>query len=255
MKLNQLAAATEVPVSSIKFYLREGLLPPGEKLNATTARYGDHHKDRLELIKVLRHAVGLSLEQVRPVIAAVDDVERVNAVELMGAVQTAVLNSLDARGSSTGDDAVPAAPSSTDDVADGAAGQQERAKGESAQVTAREVVTAMGWPEGTGESMAALDRELGRMAGWGMAPCLDTAMLYARAASMVAAHQIRATRRQAEQHGSTARDDGSVNRDRMAGYVALGVYSDSQLLLRLVAVAQGAHAQLDAPHNEREQKP
>ena len=49
----------------------------------------------------------------------------------------------------------------------------------------------MGWLSGTNESMLALDQELHRMALWGLAPHLDSALVYARAVDAVAAHQPR----------------------------------------------------------------
>ena len=35
MKISELSAATDVPVATLKYYLREGLLPPGEALSRT----------------------------------------------------------------------------------------------------------------------------------------------------------------------------------------------------------------------------
>ena len=73
MRLHQLAAAVDLPVTSVKHHLREGLLPPGEKVNATTARCGEDHVQRLELIRELRRVVGMGTEDHRQ--AAVREVE------------------------------------------------------------------------------------------------------------------------------------------------------------------------------------
>ena len=88
MRLHQLAAAVDLPVTSVKHYLREGLLPPGEKLNATTARYGPGHVQRLELIRDLRRVVGMGTEGIRQVVSAV---ESDPPLRMMGRVQTLVL--------------------------------------------------------------------------------------------------------------------------------------------------------------------
>lgn len=72
MRLHQLAAAVDLPVTSVKHHLREGLLPPGEKVNATTARCGEAHVQRLELIRELRRVVGMGTEGIRQVVAAVE---------------------------------------------------------------------------------------------------------------------------------------------------------------------------------------
>lgn len=68
----QLSEATGVTVPSIKFYLREGLLPPGERTSANQATYGDEHVARLRFIRALIDVGGLSVATARDVLAAVD---------------------------------------------------------------------------------------------------------------------------------------------------------------------------------------
>lgn len=243
MKLKDLVEITGVPASSIKFYLRHELLHPGEKLNATTARYGYEHVERLELIKALRQVIGLSLEQCARVVTAVDATETVTTVALMGQVQTVVQEFL---GESPG-------PSSSEEggvggTEDGAV-RADAPLSQSTRLTADDIVDAMGWLSGTDESMVALDQELHRMALWGLAPRLDSALVYARAVDAVAAHQLRIARdrrgleewQRMTDRGGTSGDE-SVSRDQLAMYVALGVYSYSRFLLKLLAVAQGSHA-------------
>ena len=53
MCMSELAAASGLPVATVKFYLREGLLPPGEATGATRARYDETHVKRLRLIRAL----------------------------------------------------------------------------------------------------------------------------------------------------------------------------------------------------------
>jgi len=64
MRLAELARTAAVPRSTIKFYLREGLLPAGEPQAKNQATYGPKHVERLELIRALREVAGLSLEVV-----------------------------------------------------------------------------------------------------------------------------------------------------------------------------------------------
>jgi DNA-binding transcriptional MerR regulator len=76
MWMSDLAAASGLPVATVKFYLREGLLPPGEATGATRARYDESHVRRLRLIRALTEVAGLRLEAVRAVLDAVDDEDR-----------------------------------------------------------------------------------------------------------------------------------------------------------------------------------
>ena len=73
MWMSELAAASGLPVATVKFYLREGLLPPGEATGATRARYDETHVKRLRLIRALTEVGGLRLDAVRAVLEALDD--------------------------------------------------------------------------------------------------------------------------------------------------------------------------------------
>ncbi|MFF0743617.1 MerR family transcriptional regulator [Streptomyces sp. NPDC004111] len=64
---------TGVAVPTIKFYVREGLLPAGELTSPNQASYGDAHERRLRLIRAMLGAGGLSLARIREVLAVVDD--------------------------------------------------------------------------------------------------------------------------------------------------------------------------------------
>ncbi|NNM44633.1 MerR family transcriptional regulator [Knoellia koreensis] len=70
MWLSELASRGGVSVATAKYYLREGLVPPGEAVGATRARYDQSHVDRLRLVRALVDVAGLSLDQVRDVLAA-----------------------------------------------------------------------------------------------------------------------------------------------------------------------------------------
>jgi len=73
MRISALAAATGLPVATVKFYLREGLLHPGVATSATQATYDESHVRRLRLIRALTGAVGLSVQQARTILHLVDD--------------------------------------------------------------------------------------------------------------------------------------------------------------------------------------
>lgn len=70
--LSALSRDTGISVATIKFYLREGLLPPGEKIGPRQAIYGEEHRRRLRLIRVLVDIRGLSLKETRALIRAID---------------------------------------------------------------------------------------------------------------------------------------------------------------------------------------
>src|SRR5262245_3994370 len=75
MKISELSRRSGVPIASIKYFLREGLLPAGQATAATLAEYGEAHIQRLRLIKALTTVGGLSIAAARDVLAAVDGAE------------------------------------------------------------------------------------------------------------------------------------------------------------------------------------
>lgn len=73
MRMSELARRSAVPVPTIKYYLREGLLPAGTATSATQASYGEAHLARLRLIRVLREIGQVPVAAVGAVLAAIDD--------------------------------------------------------------------------------------------------------------------------------------------------------------------------------------
>jgi DNA-binding transcriptional MerR regulator len=73
MRISELARHSGVPVATIKFYLREGLLPKGEATSATRAEYTGAHLRRLRLVRALVEVGDLPLSRVRAVLRVVDD--------------------------------------------------------------------------------------------------------------------------------------------------------------------------------------
>ena len=68
----ELSTTSDVPVATIKYYLREKLLPAGESETANQARYDSTHLDRLRLIRALIEVGGLSVASARSVLEVID---------------------------------------------------------------------------------------------------------------------------------------------------------------------------------------
>ncbi|HEY3480021.1 MAG TPA: MerR family transcriptional regulator, partial [Streptomyces sp.] len=81
----ELSAESGVPVATVKYYLREGLLPAGERTSPNQARYSPAHVQRLRLIKALTEVGGLPLASVGAVLSAIDGGDTPH--ETMGVVQ------------------------------------------------------------------------------------------------------------------------------------------------------------------------
>ncbi len=153
MRISELSRTTGVPLPTVKYYLREGLLPAGRATAATQAEYDDEHVHRLRLVRALADVGGLPLAAVRAVLQAVD----AGPEDRMRAVGTA-------------HEALPPAPDRST--------PPERA---------RDVVAALGWtvdPESSAlyRLQAALDATL----SLGVGPSEERFATYAQAALLVA---------------------------------------------------------------------
>ncbi|WP_457028240.1 MerR family transcriptional regulator [Kitasatospora sp. P5_F3] len=73
MRISELSRRSGVPVATIKYYLREELLPAGVATSATQAEYDDHHLRRLRLARALIAVRGLSVSTTREVLRALDE--------------------------------------------------------------------------------------------------------------------------------------------------------------------------------------
>jgi DNA-binding transcriptional MerR regulator len=73
MWMAELSSRSGLPVPTIKYYLRAGLLHPGQSVGATRASYDESHLRRLRLIRALTDVARLSLDVVSQVLSAVDD--------------------------------------------------------------------------------------------------------------------------------------------------------------------------------------
>lgn len=68
MRISDLSRRSGVPTSTIKFYIRESLVPAGLRSQRNQATYDEEHLKRLDLIRALREVAHLPLEVVREVI-------------------------------------------------------------------------------------------------------------------------------------------------------------------------------------------
>ncbi|WP_051386115.1 MerR family transcriptional regulator [Actinokineospora inagensis] len=93
MRIGELSKRTGVAVPTIKYYLREGLLPPGERTSPNQARYDDGHVQRLRLVRALIDVGGLSVAKVQEILATVDSPDD-DIDKRLGAMQRAVLPAL-----------------------------------------------------------------------------------------------------------------------------------------------------------------
>ncbi len=88
MRISELSTRSSVPVPTIKYYLREGLVPEGVRSSPTQAEYDDVHLQRLRVIRALVGS-GVSVAETRKVLAALDD-PPADAHNLLGAAHAAV---------------------------------------------------------------------------------------------------------------------------------------------------------------------
>ena len=70
MRISELAAVTGVPVHTLKYYLREGLLMPGESTSRTRAEYGAEHVERVRLVRALVEHGGVGISGAHSILRA-----------------------------------------------------------------------------------------------------------------------------------------------------------------------------------------
>lgn len=72
MRISELSEQTGVPVPTIKYYLREGLLPEGDKRTPRLTEYDDRHVRRLELLRILRDVGDVPVDGLKRLVAATE---------------------------------------------------------------------------------------------------------------------------------------------------------------------------------------
>ncbi|GGS00270.1 MerR family transcriptional regulator [Streptomyces nojiriensis] len=177
MRIGELSRRTGVPVPTIKYYVREGLLPPGELSSPNQASYDDGHERRLRLIRALLEVGGLSVAAIGDVLVAIDDKER-PVHKLLGAAAQRL---------------VPA-------YGDG--GSHDDAEAVLARERVARLIEARGWCIQPGnkaaDALAAALASLARVGHGSFAELLDD---YADAAERVARVDLEYTARHADREG------------------------------------------------------
>lgn len=154
MRISELSARSGLPVGTIKFYLREGLLPAGRRTSRTTAEYDDAHLERLRLVRALGDPGGLDLAAIRRVLAAIDTPDP-RRIDVLATAQDALLGAGDKdadEGTTEDTTAEGAAPAPGGEAA--TAGAAPPASGDDAR--ARAWARSRGWITPPGD--AALHR-------------------------------------------------------------------------------------------------
>jgi DNA-binding transcriptional MerR regulator len=93
MRIAELSRRSGVPLPTIKYYVREGLLRPGELTSPNQAQYGEEHLRRLKLIRALVDVGDLSIAETRDVLASIDSPGK-TLHETLGKAQHAVTPTL-----------------------------------------------------------------------------------------------------------------------------------------------------------------
>ncbi|MEV0637384.1 MerR family transcriptional regulator [Streptomyces sp. NPDC050619] len=176
MRISELSRRSGVPVATIKYYRREGLLPEGRALNPTAVEYGEEHVQRLRLIRSLIQLGGLSVARAREVLDAVD--RPLDAFETLGVIHHALpVPSADENGKGgeggTDDDGVGSADDTT--VPGGAAARVEA------------LIKSMGWQiSDESPHRPALATSLAALGRLGTDYTTDDLLPYARLATSTA---------------------------------------------------------------------
>lgn len=89
MRISDLSRDSGTSIPTIKFYLREGILPVGERTAPNQATYDSSHLRRLRLIRVLTEVGGMSIAAVRAVLDALGD-EGMSRSRMLGVAHRAL---------------------------------------------------------------------------------------------------------------------------------------------------------------------
>ncbi|RIJ57616.1 MerR family transcriptional regulator, partial [Clavibacter phaseoli] len=73
MRITELAEATGVAPATVKYYVREGLLPAGTRVSDNRTDYDEEHARRVRLVRALIDVGRLPVARAREVLATLDD--------------------------------------------------------------------------------------------------------------------------------------------------------------------------------------
>lgn len=210
MRMSELSERSGLPVASIKYYQREGLVPFGEHTSANQSQYDETHVERLRLVRALIEVGGLSVASAKAVLGAMDRTE-LPLDTVFGIAQRAASKSL---------------PAVEDEP--------------SARATQRitDLVSERGWRVGEynpGRTIAA--RVLETYEALGLTHILDTLPAYADAAVIVASADLAAV-------------GDAAQREAMTETVVVGTVLGDALFAGLRRIAQEhiSHALYPVPN-------
>ncbi len=162
MRISQLSEQAGLPVGTVKFYLRTGLLQPGVVVSATQAEYDEAHLARLRLIRALLEVGHLSHAEILKVLEALD----LSGSDLPGALQQVHRSTAGRHPEGALDGALdPAAAAS--------------------------LVSDLGWQvDGDSPYLVELARAVAALESVGLAPSRERLRVYAESAAHVARHDV-----------------------------------------------------------------
>jgi DNA-binding transcriptional MerR regulator len=176
MRISELSRTAAVPVPTIKFYLREGLLPPGRATGRNQAQYGPVHLRRLRLIKAFTTISRLDLSTVREILGVLED-DTLPVPELYEQVARVLL----------GQEPEPDPATQPSTVSTGSAASTASASSS----TVDELVDQLGWQVGPdAPSRERLDQALGVLHQLGGACDSEFFLAYAEAADRLAVQDL-----------------------------------------------------------------
>jgi DNA-binding transcriptional MerR regulator len=73
MLVSELAERADLPLATVKYYLREGLLAPGVVTGPRRSEYCEAHVRRLRVLRMLREVGGVPVQRLRQIVGAMDD--------------------------------------------------------------------------------------------------------------------------------------------------------------------------------------
>ncbi len=76
MTISELSSLSTIPLSTIKFYIRESLIPRPNKIRGTRAYYDARHLKKLRLIKKIQSEGKVPLSKIKEIISLIDDGDR-----------------------------------------------------------------------------------------------------------------------------------------------------------------------------------
>jgi DNA-binding transcriptional MerR regulator len=198
--MKELSETSGVPIPTIKFYLRERLLPAGDRTHPNQAEYSEDHLRRIRLVRALIEIGGMSVASARAVTAVLDLPGR-SVHSVLGLVQHAM--------------AAPAGPTDTDQF-------------NAARETIDDLVDRLGWQVSkTNPGRDGAAAVLTTLAALDQPTLTGVLEPYARAAEIAAAADLAAVA-----------EAGVIGADAMVETAVIGMVVGETLTLHLRRMAQ-----------------